>query len=57
MKLSEEIIMSRWTEDEIRLSHLKMMRNNFYMQRAYPRPKTSPYDEEIKELEMKMRSE
>lgn len=49
--------MSRWSKEEIRLSQLKMMRSQYYMQRAYPRPKTSPYDEEIRELERKMRGE
>lgn len=47
--------MSRWSKEEVKLSQLKMMRSNFYMQRAYPRPKSSPYDEEIEELEKKIK--
>lgn len=39
---------------EIRLSHLKQMRSEFYRFRHYPRPKTSPYDKEIEEIEKKV---
>lgn len=43
--------MSRWIPEEIRLSQLKTMRNIYYQQKCYPRPKSSPYDNEIEELE------
>lgn len=38
-----------------RLFNLKQMRNFFYSQRCYPRPKKSPYDGEIKKLEEKLK--
>lgn len=41
-------------EMEIRLFNLKQMRNQYMSFRCYPRPKTSPYDKEIKTLEMKL---
>lgn len=37
-----------------RLFNLKQMRSIFYQQRCYPRPKSSPYDVEIRELEEKL---
>lgn len=39
---------------EIRLLNLKLMRSKYYSYRCYPRPKTSPYDAEIEELERKL---
>ena len=41
--------------DETKLFNLKQMRNQYFSFRCYPRPKTSPYDEEIKELEKKLK--
>lgn len=38
-----------------RLFNLRQMRNIYYSQRCYPRPKSSPYDAEIKELEEKLK--
>ena len=41
-------------EMQRRLFNLKQMRNIFYSQRCYPRPKNNPYDAEIRELEEKL---
>ena len=45
------------SSDEIRLFNLKQMRNQYFSFRCYPRPKTSPYDKEIDELEKKLKEE
>lgn len=42
---------------ETRLFNLKQQRNIFYSFRCYPRPKSSPYDEEIKEIEEILKKE
>ena len=42
---------------ETRLFNLKQQRNIFYSFRCYPRPKSSPYDEEIKEIEKILKKE
>ena len=41
--------------DEARLFNLKQMRNQYLWFRCYPRPKTTPYDKEIAELEKKLK--
>lgn len=41
-------------KQEMRLFNLKQMRAKYYSFRCYPRPKTSPYDEEIEQLEMEL---
>jgi len=38
----------------MRLFNLKQMRSNYLCFRCYPRPKTSPYDQEIAELEKQL---
>ena len=42
-------------EMQRRLFNLKQMRNTYYSYRCYPRPKSSPYDAEIRELEEKLK--
>ena len=42
---------------ETRLSQLKQMRANYYSFGHRPRPKTSPYDKEIAELEKQIEME
>ena len=44
-------------EMKTRLFNLKQMRNIYMSFRCYPRPKSSPYDEEIKELEEKVKKQ
>ena len=43
------------SSEETRLFNLKQMRNQYFSFRCYPRPKTSPYDGEIDELEKKLK--
>lgn len=44
-------------EMQRRLFNLKQMRNTYYSYRCYPRPKCSPFDEEIRELEEKLQGD
>ena len=44
-------------EMQRRLFNLKQMRNTFYSYKCYPRPKCSPFDKEIRELEEKLQGD
>lgn len=44
-------------EMQRRLFNLKQMRNTYYSYRCYPRPKCSPFDKEIRELEKKLQGD